>query len=309
MLTVFGDELIQPDWRESVVCIGTFDGVHLGHRELLRTAAELARARECPSVAVTFDRHPLATLAPERCPAPIANLAENLEGIAACGISACAVLRFDRSLSELSADRFFDEILLGRLRAAQVVLGHDFAFGQGREGNEEWLRARIGTVVIPPLVVHGARVSSTAVRAAVTEGRMEDAQTFLGRPFSIGGVVVAGEKLGRKLGYPTLNLARLGPTILPPDGVYAGWCQVNGRRYATAASIGMRPTVGGRVRTVEAYLLDYPGESAYGWAVRLELTHRLREERTFADLEALTTQMALDVELARDLTLGAEAKR
>jgi riboflavin kinase/FMN adenylyltransferase len=251
-------------------------------------------------VLVTFDRHPAATLAPSRCPKALAGLQENLQVFERLGVSATVVLPFDAELSRMSAERFLREILTGSVRATSLVVGHDFAMGHGREGTAEWIAARVPTTIVPPFAIDGDRVSSSAIRLAVAEGRMEDASKLLGRPFALSGVVVGGQKLGRQLGFPTANIARSFDQAVPAEGIYAGWLTAPAGRFMAATSIGVRPAVGeGGRQTVEAYLLDYPGESLYGVPVELELSHRLREERNFPSLEELTRQIDLDVQETR----------
>lgn len=299
----FGTELLRPEWSRSVICVGTFDGVHLGHRRVLSTAVTQAQAAELPSILVTFDRHPAAVLNPERCPKTIATLSENLREIEREGIAVAVVLPFNAWLSRMSAERFLREVLMGTLRAESLVVGHDFAMGNGREGTTAWLAARIQTTIVPPLLIANERVSSSRIRAAIEAGELEAARTLLGRPFSLSGVVVGGQHLGRSLGYPTLNLARSIDQALPADGIYAGYALTPRGRFATAISIGMRPTVNGTERTIEAYLLDYDGHSLYGASVDLHMIKRLREELRFDSLESLTEQIAWDVEETR-LTLA-----
>ena len=173
--------------------------------------------------------------------------------------------------------------------------------GNGREGTTEWLAARIPTDVIPPFERDGHRVSSSEIRGAVQDGDMAKATHLLGRPYALEGVIVGGQKLGRQLGYPTANLARSSNQALPADGIYAGWFEAAPGRFRAAISVGTRPAVGGEGRTVEAYLLDYPGDSLYGLAVSLEFHQRLREELNFPSLEALKEQIAADVALVRQL--------
>lgn len=291
----FGLELLHAEWPGSVVCVGTFDGVHLGHRKVIQRAVEASRDAELPSVLVTFDRHPAHILAPDRCPQAIAPLGDNLEQFEAIGVAIAVVLAFDFGLSQTPAQTFLASYLVEALKAQKLVVGHDFAFGKGREGTPEWLQSRIETEIVPPFELDGNRVSSSAIRQAVAEGRVEDVSRLLGRPFQVSGVVVAGERLGRKLGYPTLNLARSVDQATPADGVYAGYARTSHGRSRAAVSIGMRPAAGGTRRTIEAYLLDYPGDSLYGEHVRLELCQRLREERDYPNLEALAAQIKLDV--------------
>lgn len=295
MLTHFGVDSLQAEWPEAVVCVGTFDGVHLGHQALLTAAAERAELEEIPSVVVTFDRHPAATLAPDRCPQPIAPLQENLAMIAAQGISATVILHFDNELAQTSAESFLKSILVDKIHASEAFVGHDFAFGHGREGTPQWLNERLPTTVFPPFEIRGTRVSSRAIRGLIAEGAMESATELLGRPFRIDGVVIHGQKLGRTIGFPTLNLARSTTTILPPDGVYSGSCETVLGRFRAAVSIGERPTIEGAGRSIEAYLLDYPGDELYSHSVSLDLNSRIRPELKFANVEELAEQIAADI--------------
>jgi len=290
----FGVDLLEPEWRESVVCIGTFDGVHLGHQEVIRHAVSRARAEGLPCVLTTFDRHPAAILAPERCPPTIASLQSNLGHFEKLGVSVAVVLTFDRALSQTSAKEFFEHVIKLKFHARAIVLGHDFAFGKNRQGTPAWLREHIETEVLPPFEIGGVRVSSSAIRRAVQDGRVEDAAALLGRPFEIPGIVVAGHRLGRELGYPTANLARSFNQVTPADGVYAGECETAFGRFSAAISIGVRPNIDA-LRTIEAFLIDYPGNELYGTAVRLFVDNRIREQRLFPTLEELKHQMALDV--------------
>jgi riboflavin kinase/FMN adenylyltransferase len=174
--------------------------------------------------------------------------------------------------------------------------------GNGREGTTEWLAARIPTKVVPPFEIEGGRVSSSNIRRAIQAGDVELAARLLGRPYALTGVIVGGQRLGRQLGYPTANMARSIDQALPADGIYAGWFESPTGRYRAAASIGTRPAVGGGARTVESYLLDYPGDSLYGLSARLELVARLRDEANFESLEALKEQIARDVDETRRVT-------
>ena len=295
----FGLGLLRAEWLESIVCIGTFDGVHLGHRFLISHAVREARSAELPSVLVTFDRHPAAVLAPEKCPQAISSLYQNLAAFEGLGVSVAVILEFDRRLSQTSAEDFLRNVVVERLRAAEMVIGHDFAFGQGRQGTPEWLQGRIKTHGVPPFELDGRRVSSSDIRDAVAAGRMEDARRRLGRPFEVTGVVVAGQKLGRSLGFPTINVARSFDQVTPADGVYAGMCRTPFGTFRAAINIGLRPAVGGSHRTIEAFLLDYTGEELYGCAVGLCIHSRLREERRFPTMAALGEQMGRDVEEVR----------
>lgn len=295
MLVHFGVDTLHAEWSDAVVCIGTFDGVHLGHRAVIAEAVARAAQAEVPGIVVTFDRHPAATLAPDRCPPAVASLEDSLREMAGLGIALAVALPFDRTLADTSAERFLETILRGSLHASRFVVGHDFAFGKGREGTAAWLADRAPTTVVAPFLLDGARVSSSAIRAAVAEGRVDEAARWLGRSFAIDGIVVGGEKLGRTLGYPTVNLVRAIRQVTPADGIYAGFAETPTGVYPAAISIGLRPTVGGAHRTIEAYLLDYAGGSLYGKPVRLTFEERLRDEIRFESIEALRDQMARDV--------------
>lgn len=295
----FGSDLLRVEWSKSVACIGTFDGVHLGHRKIIETAVANARSRGLPTVVITFDRHPAAVLAPDRCPLPVASIRSNLAQFTLLGVELTLVLPFDRGLADTTAESFYEAVIRNAVRAESMVVGHDFAFGHDRVGTTSWLAERIDTEVVPPFEMNGTRVSSSAVRAAVSEGRMSDAAAWLGRPYAIEGVVVHGAQLGREIGYPTANLARTFRQITPSDGVYTGTAHLGPDRYRAAISIGVRPTIGDTDATIEAYLLDYKGSSLYGRSIKLDIEKRLRDQERFDSLESLKEQIAADVAAAR----------
>lgn len=299
MLVHWGTDTLRAEWPRSVVCMGTFDGVHLGHQQVIREAVCRARERGLPAVVLTFDRHPAAILAPDRCPPALATLGQNLRKFEGLGVDVCLVLPFDDRLAATEAQAFFSSTLRAALRAEIIVIGHDFAFGHGRRGTPAWLADHIETVVVPPFELAGGRVSSSNIRAAVLNGDMERAHTMLGRPFSIEGIVIHGAQLGRKLGYPTANLARSAAQATPVDGVYAGTGITPFGSFRAAISVGVRPTIDEATRSIEAYLLDYKGESLYGHAIELMIERRLRAQVKFDDLESLKEQMARDVAAAR----------
>ncbi len=296
MLTIFGAQNQDIAWSNAVVCIGTFDGVHLGHQALIRRAVQRAAELEFPAVVVTFDHHPARVLAPDRCPPALGSLAQNLAHIAELGVAATVVLHFDAALATTRASTFLDEILVQTLHARELVIGHDFAFGKDREGTGEWVAERISAETFPPFSVDGHRVSSSEIRGAVQSGDVEHAARLLGRRFSLTGVVGHGEKLGRTLGYPTANLELPATLAIPGDGVYSSMARTRFGVFPAAVSIGSRPTVGDRPRVVEAYLLEYPGDSLYGTALSLEFLARVRGQERFNDLEQLKSQMASDIQ-------------
>jgi riboflavin kinase / FMN adenylyltransferase len=297
----FGIELLQPEWTRAIVCIGTFDGVHLGHQQVITSAVSRAKKEELPSIVVTFDRHPAHVLTPHKAPKAIGSLKMNLERFQELGVGLVVVLPFNAWLSRMSAEDFLNDILLAKLRASTVVVGHDFALGNGREGNTEWLSSRIDTEVIVAFEVEGHRASSSLIRESVASGNLELTNKLLGRGFEIQGFVDHGQKLGRTLGYPTANIARSFDQVLPADGVYAAEFLNNGHIHKAALAIGTRPAVGGGPRSIEAFLLDYNGESLYGQHIRLRLQHFLRPEQNFKSLDDLKVQMAKDVESVRTL--------
>jgi riboflavin kinase/FMN adenylyltransferase len=295
MLVRFGVEEIGPEWPGCVVSIGTFDGVHLGHQEVIRRAVDEGRKKELPSVVVTFDRHPMAILAPDKCPPAVGTLDIDLEQFERHRVSLAVVLKFDEKLASTTATDFQETILKSALKATSVVVGADFAFGKGREGTPKWLATRMPTQIVPPFEIDGHRVSSSEIRSTIANGEVEKARKLLGRPWVQEGVVVAGQKLGRTLGFPTLNLATVGTQVRPADGVYAGVAVTKYGTFKAAIGIGMRPTVGVGPRTIEAFLLDYPGESLYGAPVRLGYLRKLREDKKFDSIDELKVQMERDV--------------
>lgn len=303
MLLHFGTDLVTAEWSAADACVGTFDGVHLGHQEVIRTALARAKSAERPCVLVTFDRHPAAVLAPDKKPPSVGTLEQNLAVFRSLGVAVCVVLHFDQDLANVSAQSFLDEILIGRLHAVELVVGHDFAMGKGRVGDPAWLAQRIATTVVPPFELDGRRVSSTEVRNSVGAGDVENAARLLGRAFAVQGVVVPGQKLGRELGFPTANIAKSTEQVTPADGVYAGVCRTPHGAFRAAISLGVRPAVKGTTRTLEAYLLDYPGEPLYGQAVELAFCERIRDEQDFADLASLKEQIAKDVERAANVPI------
>jgi riboflavin kinase/FMN adenylyltransferase len=294
MQIFYGIEGLGAEWDGAVVCAGTFDGVHLGHCEVLGRAVAKARTMGLPCVLVTFDRNPAAILAPDKLRPSISSVSANLTRIGQRGVDIAVVLPFDLELAHTSAEDFFNRYLIQKLKAKAVVIGHDFTFGKDRVGTPEWLSERIETEVVQPFLVDGKRVGSSHIRQLVETGDVEEASKLLGRDFEIEGVVVSGQKLGRTLGYPTINLARSFWQVTPLDGVYGGACRLSSGTYKAAVSVGVRPTVDD-LKTIEAYLLDYAGPDLYGQSVTLALRSRLRDPMKFDNLEDLKNQIASDV--------------
>jgi riboflavin kinase/FMN adenylyltransferase len=298
MLVHFGLHGLNPEWKSCTVTIGAFDGIHLGHQALISEAVADGQRHEIPAVAVTFDRHPLAVICPEREPEPVLSLDQNLAQMRRLGLAAAVVIPFDAHMAVMEADSFVKRVLLDAIHAGRAVVGHDFGFGRDREGTAEMLRQTMPVTELDQVLSDGIRVSSTEVRRAINAGHVENATRMLGRPFSIQGTVVSGKKLGRELGFPTINLARHRSSLTPADGVYAGWAKTPLGNARAAISIGHRPAVGGGERSIEAYLLDWD-ESLYGMPLELGFEARLRNELDFPDLDALKTQIGKDVEETR----------
>jgi riboflavin kinase/FMN adenylyltransferase len=285
------------------VAVGVFDGVHLGHRALLARALE--RAAGEPTVAVSFDPHPDVVLAREFRPyAPLTPLPEKHARIERMGIE-LRVLPFTRELASLEPDVFVERHLVGPFAPRWLVVGEDFALGRARAGNVARLRElgqRHGFQVdaLPLHVADGAPVTSTRIRALLGEGRVAEAARLLGRPYGFTALVVGGDRIGRTLGFPTANLRLHDEQQVPAHGVYAVWARLAGDRAwrMGAMSIGVRPTFGGGLRTLEVHVLDWDGD-VYGQDLQVALADWLRPEKAFAGSDALTTAMHADVAEAR----------
>ena len=296
---------LPPDVAGTVATVGTFDGVHLGHQDVLRRLADRATALGLRSVLVTFGGHPLDLLRPEAAPLQLTPGREKLEAIAGTGIDYVAVLPFTPALAALDADEFVDRVLLDRLRMRALFVGHDHGFGRNRSGDAATLRA-LGAergfavdVIAPVTVDGGATASSTAVRRAVLAGELDAAAAMLGRRYSAAGRVVHGEARGRLLGYPTLNVGLPDPRkLLPPAGVYAVRVQTPSGAFGGMLNLGGRPTFGDDRLSIEAHLFDAGGDW-YGAAVRVDFVRRLREVRRFDSADALVAQLRDDETAAR----------
>jgi riboflavin kinase / FMN adenylyltransferase len=300
---------------DTAVTIGAYDGVHLGHRALLRDLSQRAAASGLSTVVVTFDRHPAAVVRPETAPKQLTTLEQKLELLAECGIDRTLVVPFDEARAEESAEDFVREVLVDELSARLVVVGEDFHFGHGRRGNVALLR-ELGTrhgfdVVGVGLTGDGTEpVSSTRIRGLLAQGDVDGAAALLGRPHEVRGPVVRGDgRGGPELGFPTANLAVPDDIALPADGVYAGhFRRADGSVHQAAISVGRRPTFyepGTAPVLVEAYLLHFEGE-LYGEQVRVSFAHRLRDELRFESIDDLVAQMRADVEATERVLAAAD---
>jgi riboflavin kinase/FMN adenylyltransferase len=289
---------VEPGQGRSVA-VGTFDGVHLGHREVIRGADSV----------LTFDPHPVSVVAPQHAPKLLTSLDVKAELIAALGVAELVVIPFDADFAARGAREFIDDVLVGALNARRVSVGENFRFGHRAQGDTKLLAAdgRFEAVVHPLLEVDGEVVSSSHIRGLVLAGEVDQAARFLGAPFQLRGEVVRGDQRGRELGFPTANLVPREELVCPGHGIYA--CVARGERIGdrpAAVSIGVRPTfTTGRGELIEAYLLDFEGD-LYGSELRLDFLARLRGERRFESAEALVEQMRRDVQRTREV-LAARA--
>ena len=314
-----GSESLPADGRGSVVTVGTFDGVHLGHRNVIARLVARARATGLRSVLVTFEPHPLEVIEPSRAPLRLTTEDEKLAALAELPLDHVAVLPFTPELRALSAREYVDRVLRGRYRMEELLIGHDHGFGRGREGNVETLRAlgaehgfhveQVDVVTAP----NGGVLSSSAVRAAVAAGDLAAAAMLLGRHYRMLGRVIPGEQRGRALGFRTINLETPpSKKLLPPEGVYVVRVRTPDGTHGGMMNLGPRPTFGDERRTFEAHLFDVEGDW-YGMPVELEYVRRLRDTRRFENAEALVAQLRRDEQEARGVlaephrTIAAES--
>lgn len=298
----------------SVACVGAFDGVHLGHRALLARVRARAAGRGLVPLAISFEPIPREFFA-RGTPLPrLASAREKIEHLRSAGMSALLSLRFDAALAAMPAERFVEDVLLRRCSVRELWVGADFRFGHARRGDVALLRqlgARLGfdVEVMGDLLVDGERASSSGIRRHLAAGEFDAAARLLGRRFAIGGHVVRGQQLGRKLGYPTANI-RLGRRTSPVDGIFAVRVHgVAGRAWPGVASLGVRPTVdGGGEPLLEAHLFDFDGD-LYGRRLEVEFERKLRDELKFDDLEAMVRQIDRDAEQARAILAGDDKLR
>lgn len=296
-----GIEAVPADLPPVVASIGKCDGVHRGHQEILRRAVAEARERGARSLLVSFDPHPTAVLAPERMPRLLQTKRQKLDALADTGLTDLLILRFTRELAALDGEAFFDDVLLARLRLASVYVGENFRFGRGRTGDSAMLErigARAGFAVhrVPPVLLDGVPISSSAIRAAIAEGDVERAECMLGRPYTVLGEIVRGMSRGRRIGFPTANLA-VENEILPRPGVYVTETAVLAARHPSVTNVGVRPTFGDDRFAVESHLIEFEGD-LYGVRAELAFLARLRDEQRFASVSELQDQIGRDLAAA-----------
>ncbi|MGA8224256.1 MAG: bifunctional riboflavin kinase/FAD synthetase [Candidatus Acidiferrales bacterium] len=292
-----------PSRKASVVTIGNFDGVHLGHQRILAGVVERARATDLMAAVLTFFPHPSRILRPEAAPALLSTLPQRLAAFEAAGMDAALVLKFDAELAKVSAEDFARVYLVETLNARAVMIGGNFRFGHRQAGDvillEELGRQQNFEVhVVPPVVTDGVVVSSSAIRQTLGEGRVEDAARLLGRPFALEGEIRPGTGQGRKLIVPTLNLTTE-QECLPKSGVYATQTVVEGKKYYSATNIGVRPTFDGKRLTIESHLFDFSRDLTSG-PMKVCFHTRLRDEQKFSGPQALKDQVLRDIEQAKE---------
>jgi riboflavin kinase/FMN adenylyltransferase len=283
--------------------IGNFDGIHAGHQSLIRELIRTARKTGIPSLLLTFDPHPLFVLSPDKPFRMIMSMDQKEKVLSELGLDVLAVLSFTENLSWLTPREFALSVLHDLFYPSHLFVGEGFRFGHGRTGSIEDLRRYLepfGVQVsgVPPYEDHGVRVSSSRIRKAVDQGEMEEAARLLTRPLEISGPVSEGEKRGRRLGFPTLNLIPPDHRLVPPLGVYASRTEIGGRLYDGVTYIGTKPTFGTHRPVIETHLFSYDKE-CYGVFHRVFFYRRLRGERSFSSVEALVSQIATDVAAAR----------
>jgi riboflavin kinase/FMN adenylyltransferase len=295
---------LKADGKKICLAIGFFDGVHLGHQQIIRQTIADARQHDAVALVLTFDRHPNSVVAPDKIPPLIYSLPQKLRAIESLGADAALLIRFDKTFSEQTGADFIRGLARDLGRIHSICVGADFVFGHKRSGNVALLKqvgGELGFQVhgLAAVSLDGQIVSSTRIREAVRAGDFDAASQMLGRPYAIAGHVVAGDRLGRRIGFPTANLDAAG-LVLPPNGVYAGCTKFKGQLYHVALNIGVRPTVAAAAPPlrVEAHLLDFAGD-LYGAELEIELEERLREERKFASAEELREQIARDLAQVR----------
>ncbi|KXK01493.1 MAG: riboflavin kinase/FMN adenylyltransferase [Acidobacteria bacterium OLB17] len=293
--------------RPCVLTLGVFDGLHLGHQQIIRTVVDRAKRIKATATAITFDPHPRAVLHPESAPPLLQTLDQRLSYLEFLGIEQAIVINFSPEFASQFAEDFIRDTLHDRLRASEIYLGQGFAFGRGRGGNIELLRRmseELGFVAdeVDEVRLRGRRISSSLIREELLAGRVNLARRMLGRPYGVEGIVVRGDRRGHTIGFPTANL-QAHNRVIPKFGVYATATLIDGKWRRSVTNIGVRPTFGGgREPSVETFVLDFDGD-LYGIALRVRILHRIRNERKFNGIDELTAQINDDVKHARNYFL------
>jgi riboflavin kinase / FMN adenylyltransferase len=299
--------------RPTVLTMGVFDGLHLGHQLIMSTVVGRARATGAVPTVITFDPHPRAVLHPESAPPLLQTFDQKIEALGLLGIEQTIVIRFTRTFSQTRAEEFLRDVVCDRLQAKEVYLGRGFAFGHDREGNIELLQ-RLGQQLgfrageVPEVRLRGQRISSTRIRELLRHGRLNLARRMLGRPYGVEGRVVRGAERGRQIGFPTANLLPQN-RVIPRDGVYVTATLIDGQWRRSVANIGTRPTFETTNETsVETFVMDWSGD-LYGDVVRVRFLHRLRNEKKFESVKHLQEQIEHDICRAQSYFARAGVRR
>ena len=287
-----------------IVTIGNFDGVHKGHQKVLRAVKDRAERLRLPSVVYTFEPHPLKIVAPHKSPLLLTTLKEKTELIKASGIDYLILARFTKEFASQHPGEFVEDALVKQLKAKEVWVGHDYAFGKGRTGTIEYLKElgkKFGfkVSVIPARKKRGIVISSSKIREYIRHGKVRDAAGFLGRPYAVSGKVVKGRNIGRHLGFPTANI-EIHNELLPKDGIYAVRVMLGNKIYKGAVNIGIAPTFHTNKRAVEVYIINFK-QNIYGKKLKIEFIQRLRGEKTFKSAAGLAIQIKRDVEKVKKI--------
>lgn len=297
-------EEIESPFPYAVITVGNFDGVHLGHQTLLKQVKEHAKETFGTSVVFTFEPHPIKVLKKQKIPL-ITPFERKIELIAQLGIDVIICPPFTIEFSKISAREFVENILIKKIGMKEIIVGHDYAFGRGREGNIKLLKALGSELdfkvhIVEPVLVDNMAVSSTRIRKLIMEGKLEMVKILLNRYYQVSGEVITGHNRGgRLLGFPTANL-RLVNEVFPKNGVYAVEVIFNDRIYKGVANIGFKPTFGNHILSVETHILDF-NQDIYGKKIRLNFVKRLRDEKKFPSIEALAAQIKRDIKEAREI--------
>jgi len=299
--------------RPSVLTLGVFDGLHLGHQLIMKTIVERARAINAVPTVITFEPHPRAVLHPESAPPLLQTLDQKIEAMGVLGIEQTIVIHFDQAFSQIRAEDFLCDTVVNRLQAKEVYLGRGFFFGHNREGNIELLRSiseRLGLFAdeVPEVRLRGKRIGSTRIRELLLTGRVNLARRMLGRPYGVEGPVVPGAARGQGIGFPTANI-RPHNRVIPRGGVYVTATLLSGQWRRSVTNIGTRPTFDdGTEPSIETHVLNWSG-NLYGDVVRVRFLHRLRAEKKFGSIAELTSQIGRDVARAERYFERAGVKR
>ncbi|HXG83968.1 MAG TPA: bifunctional riboflavin kinase/FAD synthetase [Pyrinomonadaceae bacterium] len=290
--------------RPTVLTLGVFDGLHLGHQQIMQTVVERARATRSVPTAITFDPHPRSVLYPENAPPLLQTLDQRLAAFEVLGIEQAIVIRFNKNFANQDAEKFLRETVYERLQSKEVYLGKGFAFGKNRGGNIESLKklsGELGFVAdeVPEVCLRNQRISSSKIRHLLAGGRVNLARRMLGRPYGVEGQIARGFERGRTIGFPTANLKPVN-RVIPRFGVYATATLIENKWRRSITNVGIRPTFeGDKEPSIETYIFDYAGD-LYGDVLRVRFLHRIRDERKFGGIEELKTQIAADSQTALD---------